>query len=130
MARENDKSLFISILINYETVSVSRNQDEKVFGVDISDNEDYVNTEYTLAPVIAGADNPKSTKVIEDVESFFYVFYPYGLDTPVTATFTKLDDTVFTLNINNATILNEAFKRIEITNTSASNAAKIKTIYS
>lgn len=129
MSRENEKSIHISLVILHETLSVVRNQDEKNFMIDISDNEDFSNTIFTLQANNAQV-NPRSTKIFENIESFFYVYYPYGNITLIEAVFTKMDDTQFLLNLHNATMLNEPFKAVEITNKSLTDAAAIKVIYS
>lgn len=130
MAREDEKSLYISLIINYETVSTNRNQDEKNFAIDITGNEDFVNTTFTLSANTEGDTIAKSTRVLEDIESFIYIFYPYGDTTEVIATFTKEDNTAFSIRLNNVLILNESFKKIEIKNKSTEFSAAIKTIYS
>lgn len=130
MAREDEKSLYISLIINYETVSTNRNQDEKNFAIDITGNEDFVNTTFTLPANTVDDSVARSTKILEDIESFFYAFYPYGDTTEVIAKFTKMDNTTFSIRLNNALMISESFKKVEIKNKSTEFSAAIKTIYS
>jgi hypothetical protein len=120
------KQVLLSVILNVETLSYVRNQDEKQLAIDITENEDFNNQAFTLHPNVPSGINPKSQKTIEEIESFLYIYSPYSIE----GTFTKLDGTSFTITLIDLTILREAFTSVTLKNLDTTASATIKAIYS
>lgn len=121
-----DRAILLSLIMNFDSLSTSRNVEQKQLAIDITDNEDFNNVEQKLAPNNEAETNPKSIKEIENIESFLYIYSPY----PVKATFTKADNTTFTLNCEDITLIRDSFTRVSIVNTHKSQPSVIRLIYS
>lgn len=123
---EEQTQILLSVITSLETLSYVRNQDEKRLAIDITENEDINNQTFTLQRNSADGNNLKSSKTLEEIESFLYVYSPY----PIEGIFIKPDNSTFTLNIVDLIILRDAFTSVTLKNTDQVNAATIKVIYS
>lgn len=123
---EERKAILISLLMNIENYSTSRNVEEKQLSIDVSDNEDFNNVNIKLAPNNTDGTHTKAQKVVESVESFFYMYSGY----PVVATFIKDDNTEFTLNCVDITMLRGSFQQVIIRNENIEQSASIHLVYS
>lgn len=120
------KQILLSLILNEETLSYVRNQDEKQLAIDITDNEDFNNQVFSLHANNDSGNNLRSQKLIEEVESFLYIYSPYSVE----GTFTKTDGSIFTLTLIDITILRESFTSVLIKNLDKGSYATIKAIYS
>ena len=123
----DQRAIMLSLIMNIDSLSNSRNEEEKILSIDITDNEDYNSSNIRLAPNNEEGTNSKSSKIIENVESFFYLYVPYDKNL---VTFTNMDGTQFSISVVNIVMLCAAFKQIEIVNLNTTEALAIKTIYS
>lgn len=120
------KQILLSIILNVETLSYMRNQDEKQLAIDITDNEDFNKQEFTLQAQNSAGDNTRAQKTLEEIESFLYVYSPYMIE----GEFTKTDGTQFTINIIDVLILRESFTSVTLRNTDKTAPTSVKAIYS
>jgi len=120
-----EKAILLSLVMNLDDISTSRNIEEKQLAIDITDNEDFNNINVKLLANNEQGTHTKSQKIIEDVESFFYLYAPYTVE----VTFTKEDNTEFTLPAVDITMIRGAFTQIVIKNKNRESAAMIRVIY-
>jgi hypothetical protein len=118
------KSIHLSLIINSETLSTNRNEDEKRLSIDISDNDNLDVQNVRLAPNPDGY-NPKSVRVIQDIKSFFYIYSPY----PVVLNFTQADGTEFQITTVNVCIMQSPFESVEVINKDIEQSLLVKLIY-
>jgi hypothetical protein len=124
---DNEKrQVLLSVILNVETLSYVRNQDEKQLAIDITDNEDFNNQVFTLHANVEAGSNPKSQKTIEEIESFLYIYSPYSIE----GTFYKTDGTSFTLTLIDLIILREAFTSVVLKNLDTTSPSNVKVVYS
>lgn len=121
-----DRAIFLSLIMNTDTKSTSRNVEEKVLAIDLTDNEDFTNIDIKLAANNQEGTNPKAVKEITNIESFFYLYSPYEAE----LTLISVNDTEITLNVVDITLLRSAFKKVIIKNKNSSDILAVKTIYS
>lgn len=122
----DERAILLSLIMNLDTRSTSRNVEEKQLAIDITDNEDINNIEIRLTPNNPERTNSKSQKEIENVESFFYLYAPY----PVEVRFTKPNNTEFVLRCEDVTLLRDSFTRIVVVNPDQDRSTVVKLIYS
>lgn len=128
--RSDERSIHVSLILTLNTLSSTKALDSKQYMADISDNEDFNSQDFKLPVNNADGDNERSSRTLTGIESFVYLFYPYGDDIPVKAVFTKPDNTTFELKLNGATLISDAFDSITLINMSTDNSVVIRAIYS
>jgi hypothetical protein len=118
--------VLLSVILNIETLSYMRNQDEKQLAISLGDDGDINNQSFVLQKNTSDGNNPKSIKIIENIDSFFYLYAPY----PIEGTFTQIDGSTFTIKLIDLTIMREAFTSISLRNLDQSQPTTVKAIYS